>query len=193
MHEPPSVSPWRVQVQPDDFDAGQELAGLRAACGGAGAVACFVGIVREWQQTADERGGHPAAGRPLVALELEHYPGMTQRSLQDLLDHAAGRFGLLGGTIVHRVGRLLPSEQIVLVATASAHRHAAFDGCAFLMDALKTQAPFWKKAHFGDHAEWVEARSADDEALRRWGSRGDNTGGVGSEAGDEPGAPEGRT
>jgi len=146
-----------VRVTQEDFDVGAQTAALLAASPGAGGLASFVGIVRS------------DAARPIVALTLEHYPGMTERALADCAARAQARFGLLGCTIIHRTGRLLPGEQIVLVLAAAAHRAAALDGCAFLIDWLKTSAPFWKKELFEDGTErWVEACEADDAAAARW-------------------------
>ncbi len=148
----------RIIVSHEDFDVGAQTAALLAASPGAGGLASFVGIVRS------------DAARPIAALTLEHYPGMTERALADIAAHAQARFGLLGCTIIHRHGRLLPGEQIVLVLAAAAHRAAALDGCGFLIDWLKTSAPFWKKEHLADGTEhWVEAREADDAAAARWG------------------------
>jgi molybdopterin synthase catalytic subunit len=107
-------------------------------------------------------------------MELEHYPGMTERAIEAMIDEATTRFELLGARVIHRVGRLLPADQIVLVAVASPHRRAAFQACEFLMDYLKTQAPFWKKEHTPEGARWVDARVADDEALQRWGLQASN-------------------
>jgi molybdopterin synthase catalytic subunit len=142
----------RVSVQPEDFESGAELAALEAL--GGGGVASFTGIVRG-------AGG-------LTALELEHYPGMTETALRTLADDAQTRWPLLGVTLIHRIGRLLPGDRIVFVATASAHRAAALEACAFLIDRLKTDAPFWKKEHFGDRADWVEARDSDAITAGRW-------------------------
>lgn len=149
----------RVCVQVEDFDAGAEMS--RAASGGdsIGAVASFVGVVR------GESGGEP-----LLALHLEHYPGMTERELTRIAREAAERWQLSAVTIIHRVGTLQPNDRIVLVVTASSHRQAAFDACAFVMDYLKTQAPFWKKEARASGEYWIEARSSDDEAAARWDS-----------------------
>jgi molybdopterin synthase catalytic subunit len=147
----------RVIVSHEDFDVGAQTAALLASSPGAGGLASFVGIVRS------------DAARPILALTLEHYPGMTERALSDIAERAQERFGLLGCTIIHRYGKLLPGEQIVLVLAAAAHRAAALEACAFLIDWLKTAAPFWKKEHFADGMErWVEARAADDAAAARW-------------------------
>ena len=154
----------RVSVRHEDFDLSAEVAALRAGDARVGAVATFTGTVR------DRHGAR--AG--VQALELEHYPGMTEAALEAMIDEAHRRFDILGARIVHRVGRLAPMDQIVLVAVASAHRGQAFQACEFLMDYLKTQAPFWKKETTAEGARWVDARVADDEALRRWGIEAGN-------------------
>lgn len=142
-----------VSVSPDTFDAGRAIAALGQ--GGIGAIASFSGIVR-----GDDG---------LVALTLEHYPAMTEVALRALAEQAVVRWPIGGVVIHHRVGRLVPGDSIVLVACASAHRKAAFEACAFLVDRLKTDAPFWKRESFDDGREiWVEARSSDDEAAARW-------------------------
>lgn len=142
-----------IRVTPEPFDAGAEIAAL--SIDGAGGVGSFVGVVRG-------DGG-------LTALTLEHYPGMTEAALQTLAEDAVARWSLLSVIIHHRVGRLEPGEQIVFVGTASAHRHAALDACAYLIDRLKTDAPFWKRESFADGREhWVESRSADNMAAARW-------------------------
>lgn len=151
------TSPSRVSIQTDDFDLGAEVARLRAGDGGVGAVAAFVGTVRDRND-----------GRGVSAMELEHYPGMTERSIEAMIDAASERFGLLGARVIHRVGRLQPQDQIMMVAVTSAHRGAAFQACEYLMDYLKTQAPFWKKETTPDGDRWVDARSSDDAALVRW-------------------------
>jgi molybdopterin synthase catalytic subunit len=147
----------RVIVQDDDFDAGAEVARLGSVAGNVGAVVSFVGVVRAESE-----------GEKLLALQLEHYPGMTERELTRIADEARERWKLLGVTIIHRVGTLRPGAQIVLVVTAAAHRQAAFDGCGFVMDYLKTKAPFWKKEARASGEYWVEARSSDDDAAARW-------------------------
>jgi molybdopterin synthase catalytic subunit len=147
----------RVCVQAEDFDTGAEVSRLASGGDSVGAVVSFVGVVR------GESGGEP-----LLSLQLEHYPGMTERELSRLAREATGRWQLSAVTIIHRVGVLRPKDQIVLVVTASAHRQAAFDGCAFVMDYLKTQAPFWKKETRASGEYWIEARSSDDEAAARW-------------------------
>lgn len=152
----PSVT---ICVQETDFDLGAETAALSARCavGDVGAVASFTGFVR--------------GDAGLAALTLEHYPGMTERQLTALAEQACARWPLLGVTIIHRYGRLPVGEQIVLVLTASAHRMAAFEACAFLMDWLKTQAPFWKQEEWSNgETRWVEAKASDDHAAARWHS-----------------------
>ncbi len=148
----------RVSIQTADFDLSAEVAALRAGDGGVGAVVSFVGTVRDRSD-----------GAALSAMELEHYPGMTERAIEAMIDEAGRRFDIRAARVVHRVGPLQPLEQIVLVAVASAHRGQAFQACEFLMDYLKTQAPFWKKEHTAEGAHWVDARVSDDEALTRWG------------------------
>ncbi|MDE2080801.1 MAG: molybdenum cofactor biosynthesis protein MoaE [Burkholderiales bacterium] len=148
----------RVTIQHADFDLGAEVAALRAGDAGVGAVASFIGTVRD-------RSDGSAVG----AMELEHYPGMTERAIEAMIDAALQRFDIRAARVVHRIGRLLPGEQIVLVAVSSAHRGMAFQACEFLMDYLKTQAPFWKKETTPGGARWVDARVADDAALARWG------------------------
>ena len=154
-----------VSIQTQDFDLSQEVAQLRAADARVGAVCSFVGTVRDRNGGAD----------PLVqALELEHYPGMTEKSIEAMVDEAHSRFDIYGARVVHRIGLLQPLDQIVLVAVISAHRGESFKACEFLMDYLKTQAPFWKKEHSPQGAQWVDARVSDDAALQRWGIAGGN-------------------
>jgi molybdopterin synthase catalytic subunit len=155
----------RVRIQTADFDLGAEVAALRAADLAVGAVASFIGTVR------DRNAG--AAGE-VSAMELEHYPGMTERAIEAMIDEAHRRFDIRAARVVHRVGALQPGEQIVLVAVSSAHRGLAFQACEFLMDYLKTQAPFWKKETTPEGARWVDARVADDAALARWGISSSN-------------------
>jgi len=157
MTSPPSRPP-RVSVQTADFDLSVETLALRADDGGVGAVVSFVGTVRDG-----------ADGAPVTLMELEHYPGMTETAIEAMIDEAFRRFDLRGARVIHRVGPLRPRDQIVLVLVSSRHRGQAFQACEFLMDYLKTQAPFWKKEHGPDGARWVDARVADDEALARWG------------------------
>lgn len=159
-----SMAAARVSVQTDDFDLSGEVARLRAQDGQIGAVVSFVGTVREWLP-ADG-----AARSPDTCLELEHYPGMTESAIEAMIDEAQRRFDLRAVRVIHRVGRLAVGEQIVLVVTASSHRGQAFDACEFLMDWLKTQAPFWKKEISVTGSRWVEAKVSDDEALARWGT-----------------------
>ena len=142
----------RIVVSPDPIDVGAELA--LAEMAGAGAVATFTGLVR-----GDDG---------VEELELEHYPGVTEAALRELAAEARDRWSLLGATVVHRVGPMRPGERIVFVATAAPHRAAALDACAFLIDRLKTGAPFWKRETRGGVARWVEARVADDQAAARW-------------------------
>jgi molybdopterin synthase catalytic subunit len=148
----------RVTIQKADFDLAVEVGALRAGDLGVGAVASFVGTVRTQSD-----------GSTVTALELEHYPGMTEKAIEAMIDEAQRRFDIRAARVVHRVGRMLPGEQIVLVAVTSAHRGQAFQACEFLMDYLKTQAPFWKKESGPEGERWVDARVADDEALARWG------------------------
>ncbi len=161
----------RVGIQTEDFDLSSEVAALREGDGGVGAVVAFVGTVR------DRSGGAAVSG-----MELEHYPGMTERAIEAMIDEAARRFDVRGARVVHRVGPLAPLDQIVLVVVTSAHRGDAFQACEFLMDYLKTQAPFWKKEHGSGGAHWVDARVTDDAALARWGI--EVGGNAGSKAGD---------
>ncbi len=146
-----------IRVQTEDFDAGAEMTALRAGDASVGAVASFVGLVRDRNDGADVAG-----------MTLEHYPGMTERALEKIVAQAAERWPLAAATVIHRVGALRLQDQIVLVATASAHRDAAFAACAFIMDFLKTQAPFWKREDTPDGSRWVEARASDDQAAARW-------------------------
>lgn len=150
-----------VRVQSEPFDVGAEVAALTAGREDAGGVVTFTGFVRG-----------QADGRDLALLTLEHYPGMTERELERIDDEARARFDLLGSTVIHRIGALTPGEPIVLVVTAAAHRRAAFEAAEFLMDYLKSRAPFWKKESFRDGSErWVDARDCDSAALERWQSR----------------------
>jgi len=142
-----------VRIQPGDFDPGAEIARLHGSRDDIGAVASFVGLVR---------------GGEVAAMTLEHYPGMTERQTRAAADEAMGRWPLAGVIVVHRYGRLAPGDRIVLVAVASAHRAAAFEACAFLMDWLKTRAPFWKREETPDGSRWVDAKADDDAAAARW-------------------------
>jgi molybdopterin synthase catalytic subunit len=155
----------RVTVQHADFDLSAEVAALRSGDPGVGAVATFIGTVRDRND-----------GLGVSAMELEHYPGMTERAIEAMIDEAMRRFEIRQARVIHRIGLLQPLDQIVLVVVTSAHRRAAFEGCEFLMDYLKTQAPFWKKEETPSGARWVDARSDDDAALARWGIAGQNAG-----------------
>jgi molybdopterin synthase catalytic subunit len=146
-----------VRVQQEDFDLGAEVARLRAGDPRIGAVVTFVGTVRDLNE-----------GAKVAELELEHYPGMTERALQDIVEQARARWPLYGALVVHRIGPMLPMEQIVLVAVSSAHRGEAFAACEFIMDYLKTEAPFWKREQTPDGARWVDARVSDDAAKAKW-------------------------
>ena len=146
-----------VRVQTEDFDVGREVAALRANDRGIGAVAVFIGAVRDRNEGAD-----------VGNLTLEHYPGMTESALEDIVAQAKRRFDVRDVLVIHRVGPLAPGEQIVLVAVTGSHRGAAFDACEFTMDYLKTRAPFWKKERGADGERWVDARASDDEAAARW-------------------------
>ena len=149
---------FTVQIQTADFDLTQEVAQLRHNDAGVGAVCAFVGTVRDRND-----------GSSVASLELEHYPGMTESSIQAMMSQAQARFDIRAARVIHRVGLLQPQDQIVLVAVTSAHRGESFQACEFLMDYLKTQAPFWKKEVTPEGARWVDARVSDDQALARWG------------------------
>ena len=153
----------RVSIQTEDFDLAAEVAALRQGDGRVGAVCSFVGTVRDRND-----------GQSVSTMELEHYPGMTEKSIEAMIDAAHRRFDILGARVIHRVGLLHPLDQIVLVAVSSAHRGESFQACEFLMDYLKTQAPFWKKEQTPDGARWVDARVSDDAALARWGIQAAN-------------------
>ncbi|MDG1096765.1 MAG: molybdopterin synthase catalytic subunit MoaE [Methylophilaceae bacterium] len=146
-----------VQVQTADFDVAAELAAMRTASADIGAVVSFIGQVRDIND-----------GDAVSTLTLEHYPVMTERALEQIEQEAKSRWNIRGSLIIHRVGTLQPLDQIVLVAVASAHRGEAFKACEFIMDYLKTQAPFWKKESTPDGERWVEAKISDDEAQSRW-------------------------
>jgi molybdopterin synthase catalytic subunit len=148
----------RVAIQHHDFDVSSEIAALRAGDKGVGAVCAFVGTVRDRND-----------GQPVRTMELEHYPGMTEKAIEAMIDEAHRRFDILGVKVIHRIGLLQPQDQIVLVAVTSAHRGQSFQACEFLMDFLKTQAPFWKKESTPEGERWVDARVSDDAALQRWG------------------------
>ena len=146
-----------VRVQAEDFDVGAEIAQLRRGNPGIGAIASFIGLVRDVNE-----------GDRVSEMTLEHYPGMTERALEDIVQRAKARWDVLDVLVVHRVGRLRPLDQIVLVVVAGAHRGEAFAACEFVMDYLKTRAPFWKKEQTPDGGRWVEARDSDDAAAQRW-------------------------
>ncbi len=146
-----------VRVQQEDFDVGTEIARLRANNPKIGAVASFIGIVRDLNE-----------GATVGSITLEHYPGMTEKSLAAIAEEAKTRWNLLDVLIIHRIGTLAPTDQIVLVVTTSSHRGDAFAACQFVMDYLKTDAPFWKKETTGDGMRWVDAREGDTHARERW-------------------------
>lgn len=146
-----------VRVQRQDFDVGVEIAQLRAGNPKIGAVASFVGIVRDINE-----------GATVGSITLEHYPGMTEKSLEEIAEQAKARWNLSDVLIVHRIGTLAPTDQIVLVVTTSSHRGNAFSACQFVMDYLKTEAPFWKKEVTADGVRWVDARDSDSKAQQRW-------------------------
>lgn len=147
----------KVRVQEADFDIGAEIAAMRRDNPKIGAIASFVGVVRDIND-----------GDAVSTMTLEHYPGMTEKSIGAIIDQARGRWEVLDVQVIHRVGMLKPTDQIVLVIVASGHRGDAFAACEFIMDYLKTQAPFWKKEVTPKGARWVDARSSDDSALERW-------------------------
>ena len=148
----------RVSVQTEDFDVAVETAALREADARVGAVCSFLGTVRDRNE-----------GDAVSTMELEHYPGMTEKSIEAMIDEAMARFDIFAARVIHRVGLLQPLDQIVFVAVTSAHRGESFQACEFLMDYLKTQAPFWKKEQTPEGARWVDARITDDAALAKWG------------------------
>lgn len=154
------MAPPRVRIQTADFDPTTELAALRQGDRRVGAVVSFLGTVRDW---------HPDATGEVLSLELEHYPGMTERAIEAMVEQALARFDIYAAQVIHRVGLLQPLDQIVWVAVSSAHRGQAFQACEFLMDYLKAQAPFWKKETTPQGERWVDARVQDDAALQRWG------------------------
>lgn len=156
----------RVSIQAEDFNLADEIAALRARDKRVGAVCSFVGTVRG----ANEGNNGP----PVLSMELEHYPGMTEKAIEAMIDEAHKRFDIYAARVIHRVGLLQPGDQIVMVAVTSAHRGQSFQACEFLMDYLKTQAPFWKKERTPQGEQWVDARVSDDAALQRWGIRSSN-------------------
>lgn len=152
------AEPLTIRVQSEDFDIGEEIEALKAGRQTIGAIVTFTGTVRDM-----------AGGEPITSMTLEHYPGMTEAELEAISKEAHSRWPLLGTTIIHRIGALNPGDNIVLVITLSAHRHAAFEAADFLMDYLKSKAPFWKKETSPTgNASWVDARDSDQKALSRW-------------------------
>lgn len=152
-----------ISVQEQDFEIAGEYRELRSRAANAGAIVTFTGLVREFYDDAAADGQDP-----VDCLVLEHYPGMTEKALEDIVAQAHERWPLQACRVIHRVGALHSGDQIVFVGTASAHRAAAFEAADFIMDYLKTRAPFWKKQQRGGRSEWVESRSSDHEAARRW-------------------------
>jgi molybdopterin synthase catalytic subunit len=146
-----------IRIQTDDFDLSTEVAQLRAGSPQVGAIVSFVGAVRDMNE-----------GAQVSEMELEHYPGMTEKSIEAILVQARARWPIADALVIHRIGPLAPMAQIVLVAVAAAHRGEAFAACEFIMDYLKTEAPFWKKEHTPDGARWVDARQTDSAALAKW-------------------------
>ena len=163
---------FTVSIQPEDFDLSTEVAALRAADPGVGAVCSFVGTVREFDpktSQANQVSSLTPFNDSIISLELEHYPGMTESSILKMMDQARVRFGINAARVVHRIGVLKPMDQIVLVAVSAAHRGTSFQACEYLMDYLKTQAPFWKKEQtVQGQARWVDARVSDDVAMAKW-------------------------
>ncbi|WP_309681105.1 molybdenum cofactor biosynthesis protein MoaE [Polaromonas sp.] len=154
----------RVSIQIEDFNLAEEIGTLRKNDKRIGAVCSFIGTVRDRND-----------GLSVNSMELEHYPGMTEKAIEAMIDEAFRRFDILGARVIHRVGLLQPLDQVVMVAVTSAHRGESFQACEFLMDYLKTQAPFWKKEQTPEGARWVDARVSDDAALAKWGIEARNT------------------
>jgi molybdopterin synthase catalytic subunit len=150
-----------VRIQAEDFDIGAEIAKLHRDNPKIGAVASFIGVVRDVND-----------GDAVAEMTLEHYPGMTEKSIEEIITQARGRWQVMDALVIHRVGTLKPTDQIVLVVVTSGHRGDAFAACEFIMDYLKTRAPFWKKEKTGSGARWVEARGSDDIAAERWRLKG---------------------
>ncbi|MES2978998.1 MAG: molybdopterin synthase catalytic subunit MoaE [Pseudomonadota bacterium] len=157
------MSNARVLITTEDFNLADEVAILRGADARVGAVCTFTGTVRDRND-----------GASVSSMELEHYPGMTEKAIEAMVDEALARFDILGARVIHRVGLLQPLDQVVMVAVISSHRGESFRACEFLMDYLKTQAPFWKKEETPTGARWVDARVSDDAALARWGIAASN-------------------
>ena len=182
----------RVNIQTGDFNLTEEIAALRANDKRVGAVCSFIGTVRDRNMASTlgtdvsslppegaelARGGsslRSTAVPEVLSMELEHYPGMTEKAIEAMIDEAMVRFDIFGARVIHRVGLLQPLDQVVMVAVTSAHRGESFQACEFLMDYLKTQAPFWKKEQTPEGARWVDARVSDDAALAKWGIRASN-------------------
>jgi molybdopterin synthase catalytic subunit len=150
-----------VRIQSEDFDAGREIAAFRKGNPAIGAIASFIGVVRDINEDARVAG-----------MTLEHYPGMTEKSIAEIIGQAKNRWNVIDALVIHRIGQLKPLDQIVLVVVTGAHRGDAFAACEFVMDYLKTQAPFWKKEQTPDGARWVESRESDDIAAERWRLKG---------------------
>ena len=153
----------RAVIQTKDFDLAAEIEALRKNDKRVGAVCSFIGTVRDRND-----------GSAVSSMELEHYPGMTEKAIEAMIDKAMARFDIFGARVIHRVGLLQPLDQVVMVAVTSAHRGQSFQACEFLMDYLKTQAPFWKKEQTLEGARWVDARVSDDAALAKWGISASN-------------------
>jgi molybdopterin synthase catalytic subunit len=160
----------RVVIQTEDFNVSQVLEQLRASDLRVGAICSFVGTVRDTRLLSGNSADQ------IISMALEHYPGMTESAIEAMIDEAHQRFDFYQAHVIHRVGELNPADQIVLVAVSSAHRGESFKACEFLMDYLKTQAPFWKKEATPEGAKWVDARVSDDAALARWGIQSRNVG-----------------
>ncbi len=156
-----------ISIQTEDFSMADEYAAIRSKAGDAGAIVTFTGLVRELYQAADQVD----PGDTVQSLFLEHYPGMTEKCLEDIQSQAIQRWPLLATRIIHRVGELKSHDQIVFVATASANRHAAFESAEFIMDYLKSEAPFWKKQKTAKESGWIESRNSDQAAIDRWQKR----------------------
>jgi molybdopterin synthase catalytic subunit len=149
-----------IRIQYEDFDTGAEIACMRLARPDIGAVAAFIGQVRDFNDGASVSG-----------MTLEHYPGMTEKALQEIVEEAGRRWDILDALVIHRIGELKPLDQIVLVIVSGTHRGEAFAACEYIMDYLKTEAPFWKKEITPEGARWVDARSSDDQAKLRWNNK----------------------
>jgi molybdopterin synthase catalytic subunit len=149
-----------ISIQENDFDLASEMAVLRGSSAKIGALVSFVGLVRDFSQND-----------PIENIFLEHYPGMTEKALEKMINEATQRWNLLGTRVIHRIGTLLPNDQIVLVATAAMHRGEAFSGCEFIIDYLKTAAPFWKKEQTAQGAQWLETRETDMQRSAHWNNK----------------------